>query len=158
MNVRLSTNQKDFLQISLADVPISRNFFGSEHGKSACDAVIGVLNRAIDGTIIGKKVIINNTEDLFKFCEENLVLDEPFTKINFMFAKGKEIPRERPETIVKPIPNSRKINNIENTSVPCMIKTKNLSCFCIECIKGKLDNCLNSEYVSNYMLQKITVV
>lgn len=78
MNVRLSTNQKDFLQISLADVPISRNFFGTEHGKSASDAEIGVLNRAIDGAIIGKKVIINNTEDLFKFCEENLVLDEPF--------------------------------------------------------------------------------
>jgi hypothetical protein len=45
-----------------------------------------------------------NTEDLFKFCEEILVLDELFTKGNFMFDKGKEIPRERTETIVKPIP------------------------------------------------------
>jgi hypothetical protein len=147
-----------FADLSLADIPISRNFFGSEHGKSACDAEIGVLNRAIDRAIIGKKVIINNTEDLFKFCEENLVLDEPFIKRNFIFVKGKEIPRERPETIVKPIPNSRKIHNMENTSVPYMIKTRNLSCFCIECMKGKSDNCLNSEYVSGYKLQKMTLV
>jgi hypothetical protein len=46
-----------------------------------------------------------------------------------MFVKGKEIPRERPETIVKPVPNSRKLNNMENTSVPYMIKTRNLSSF-----------------------------
>ena len=148
-----------FADLSLADIPISRNFLGSEHGKSACDAEIGVLNRAIDRAIIGTKVIINNTEDLFKFCEENLVLDELFTKRrNFMFVKGKEIPRERPETIVKPIPNSKKIHNMENTSVPYMIKTRNLSCFWIECMKGKSDNCLNSEYISGYKLQKITVV
>jgi hypothetical protein len=54
----------------------------------------------------------------FWFVRKNMVLDELFTKRNFMFAKGKEIPRERPETIVKPIPNSRKIHNMENTSVP----------------------------------------
>jgi len=129
-----------FADLSLTDIPISRDFFGSEHGESACDAEIGVY-RAIDRAIIGKKIIINNTEDLFKFCEENMVLDELFTKRNFMFVKGKEIPREQPETIVKPIPNSRKIHNMENTSVPYMIKTRNLSCFCIECIHGKSDNC-----------------
>ena len=47
---------------------------------------------------------------------------------------------------------------MENTSVPYMIKTRNLSCFCIECMKGKSDNCLNSEYVSGYKLQKLTLV
>jgi hypothetical protein len=107
--------------LSLADIPISRDFFGSEHGKSACDAEIGVY-RAIDRAIIGKKIIINNTEDLFKFCEENMVLDELFTKRNFMFVKGKEIPRERSETIVKPIPNSRNKGNNKITELRTILQ------------------------------------
>lgn len=93
-----------FADLSLKEIQISRTFFGSEHGKSACDAEI-----AVDRAIIGKKVVINNTKDLFEFCQEKLILDEPYTKRNFFFVKADEISRNRPETNVKPIPNTRKL-------------------------------------------------
>lgn len=147
-----------FADLSLKEIQISRNFFGSEHGKSACDAEIGVLNRAVDRAIIGKKVVINNTKDLFEFFQEKLILDEPYTKRNFFYVKADEISRNRPETNVKPIPNTRKLHNIENTTEPYLIKVRNLSCFCVNCVKGIFENCLNSDYVSAYQSKKITLL
>ncbi|VDI09049.1 Hypothetical predicted protein [Mytilus galloprovincialis] len=61
-----------FSDLALFKIPINRNFFGSEHGKSECDGEIGIVNRAIDRAIIGNKVIINNAEDLFKFCQKSM--------------------------------------------------------------------------------------
>lgn len=110
--------------LSLKKIQISRNLFGSEHGKSACDAEIGVLNRAVDQTIIGKKVAINNTKDLFEFCHEKLILDKPYTKRNFFFVKADEISRNQPETNVKPIPNTRKLHNIDQSKEPILILCK----------------------------------
>lgn len=126
--------------------------------KSACDAEIGVLNRAVDRAIIGKKVVINNTKDLFEFSQEKFILDEPYTKRNFFYVKADEISRNRPETNVKPIPNTRKLHNIENTTEPYLIKVRNLSCFCVNCVKGIFENCLNSDYVSAYQSKKITLL
>lgn len=126
--------------------------------KSACDAEIGVLNRAVDRAIIGKKVVINNTKDLFEFCQEKLILDEPYTKRNFFYVKADEISRNRPETNVKTIPSTRKLHNIENTTEPYLIKVRNLSCFCVNCVKGIFENCLNSDYVSAYQSKKITLL
>lgn len=144
--------------MSLKEIQISRTFFGSEHGKSACDTEIGVLKRAVDRAIIGKKVVTNNTKDLVEFCQEKLILDEPYTKRNFFFVKADEISRNRPETNVKPIPNTRKLHSIENTTEPYLIKVRNLSCFCVNCVKGKFETCLNSDYVSAYQSKKITLL
>lgn len=50
-----------FADLSLqSSLRINRNFFGSEHGKSDCDAEIGILNRNVDRAIIGRQVVINN--------------------------------------------------------------------------------------------------
>jgi hypothetical protein len=99
-----------FADLSLQGIPISRNYFGSEHGKSACDAEIGVLNRAVDRAIIGKKVIINNAKDLYEFCHETLELDDLYNKRNFLFVKSGEVPRYRPETHTKAIRETRKLH------------------------------------------------
>lgn len=71
------------LYLEKTSATIDRNFFGSEHGKADCDAEIGVTNKAIDQAIIGRKAIINNAEDMFKFCTENLRVDEKFLKREF---------------------------------------------------------------------------
>lgn len=147
-----------FADLSLKEIQISRTFFGSEHGKSACDTEIGVLKRAVDRAIIGKKVVTNNTKDLVEFCQEKFILDEPYMKRNFFFVKADEISRNRPETNVKPIPNTRKLHSIENTTEPYLIKVRNLSCFCVNCVKGKFETCLNSDYVSAYQSKKITLL
>lgn len=72
--------------------------------------------------------------------------------------KADEISRNRPETNVKTIPNTRKLHNIENTTEPYLIKVRNLSCFCVNCVKGIFENCLNSDYVSAYQSKKITLL
>lgn len=159
MDVLPSTSPRDLLQTCLLKKYKYPEFFlVLNMEKSACDAEIGVLNRAVDRAIIGKKVVINNTKDLFEFCQEKLILDEPYTKRNFFYVKADEISRNRPETNVKTIPNTRKLHNIENTTEPYLIKVRNLSCFCVNCVKGIFENCLNSDYVSAYQSKKITLL
>lgn len=48
--------------------------------------------------------------------------------------------------------------SIENTTEPYLIKVRNLSCFCVNCVKGKFETCLNSDYVSVYQSKKITLL
>jgi len=144
-----------FADLSLCQSAVSRNYFGSEHGKSACDAEIGVLNRSIDRAIIGKRVIINSPEDLFEFCQAKLTLDDPVSKRTFIYVRSKEISRDRPETMIKPVASTRKFHNIENTTEPYKIKVRHKSCFCTECLKGSQEACLNSEYVSTFEIKTL---
>ena len=138
-----------FADIALEPNFIDRNFFGSDHGKSDCDAEIGVINKSLDMAILGRRVIINNATDMFDFCQEKLIKDEPLSKRNFFLVKNGEIQRQRPQTDVKPLKNSRKCHQILNTN-SMTLKTRNLSCFCRE------DNlCVNATYVDRYKNQML---
>lgn len=66
--------------------------------------------------------------------------------------------REIDQTNAKPIPNTRKLHSIENTTEPYLIKVRNLSCFCVNCVKETFETCLNSDYVSAYQSKKITLL
>ncbi|WAR02999.1 hypothetical protein MAR_009557, partial [Mya arenaria] len=44
-----------FAYLSLKDVHIEWNFFGSDHGKSECDGEVGCINRAVDIALLGRK-------------------------------------------------------------------------------------------------------
>ena len=146
-----------FADLSLMNTPVSRNFYGSEHGKSACDAEIGILNRLIDRAIIGKKVVINNSKDLFNYCKKHLIIDEMFAKRTFFHVTENEVPRDREQTMVRPIPNTRKFHSLENIE-PYKIKVRNLSCFCKECLNHSPQTCLNNDYVSPFLTKKMTLV
>lgn len=138
-------------------VEINRNFFGSEHGKSDSDAETGVVNRAVDRAIIGNQVIINNSKDMFNYCKTNLELNENLRNRSFFFVKNGDINRNRPETEVKPVPNTRKIHQVLNIKdEQYTLQSRNLSCFCQYCRQKDYQNCLNREYVSEFTLQTLT--
>lgn len=46
--------------------------------------------------------------------------------------------------------NIRKLYNIENIIELYLIKVMNLFCFCVNCVKGIFENCLNFDYVFVY--------
>ncbi|XP_052084922.1 uncharacterized protein LOC127722119 [Mytilus californianus] len=147
-----------FADLSLENsVEINRNFFGSEHGKSDSDAETGVVNRAVDRAIIGNQVIINNSKDMFNYCKTNLELNENLGKRSFFFVKNGDINRNRPETEVKPVPNTRKIHQVLNIKDErYTLQSRTLSCFCQYCRQKDYQNCLNREYVSEFTLQTLT--
>ena len=141
-----------------ADIEINRNYFGSEHGKGDCDGETGVFNRAVDRAIIGKKVVINDAQDLFTYAKSNLELDETFTKRKFFLVENGDISRDRLETEVKTLVNTRKIHQALNTKTKNVLKVRNLSCFCNNCEDGDDANCLNTAYVHNYITKDIIQV
>ena len=137
-----------FADLAAESIEINRNYFESEHGKNECDGEIGVINRAIDRAIIGNRVIINNAEDLYKYSQEHLEINEPLTKRKFFFVKENKTDRGRPKTEVKThLPYTRKINQICNIkSQNTCLKSRPLSCFCKVCELGEdMENCLKQE-------------
>jgi hypothetical protein len=105
-----------FADLSLETGVVNRNYFGSEHGKSECDADIGVLNRLVERAITGNKVIINNAEDLFTFCEANLKLNEILSKRNFFLVRTQA---RLIESDLRPMPKlSRSPGNFTRRATP----------------------------------------
>ena len=145
-----------FADLALEATKVNRNFFGSEHGKSECDGEIGVINQAIDRAILGNKVIINNAEDMFQYCKNHLEINEVLTKRKFFFVKENEICRDRPNTMMKTMSNTRQVHQICNLSKSqkCLM-VRELSCFCKLCEAEKDEECLNREYIKPYELKQL---
>ncbi|WAR25842.1 LOW QUALITY PROTEIN: VRTN-like protein, partial [Mya arenaria] len=92
-----------FADLSLKSIHVDRSYFGSDHGKSECDGELGSINRAVDLTLVGRKVIIKNAEDMSSWCStSNLSLDEAGSKRTFLNVRSGEInlPTEGKETFV----------------------------------------------------------
>ncbi|WAR05668.1 VRTN-like protein, partial [Mya arenaria] len=140
--------------LSLLETDIDWNYFGSDHGKSEADGELGSLNRAVDKAILGRQVIVSGAEDLQKCCnsKDNLMIDEPGVKRHFHLVDIDEVNRSGDETCVHTMKGIRNVHQVRNTKQTYELKTRRLSCFCLECqtITGK---CINSEVVGEYTHQ-----
>ena len=69
------------------------------------------------------------------------------SKREFVYIAKTSINHEDSMTDVKTLKGTRKLHAIKNTNVPGQVKTKNLSCFCRDCI--------HAEYVEEWELQQV---
>lgn len=111
-------SSRSFADLSLDCTPINRNFFGSEHGKGESDGETGVLNRAVDRAIVGGQVIIRNAKEMYNWCDENLAVDEPYNKRQFVFVSSEDMNRDRPFTNVTTLKGCRKVHQAVNLVQP----------------------------------------
>ena len=102
--------ERKFCKLEFKKCIIERNYFGSDNGKSECDSEVGSLNRSVDMTIVGRKAIVSDAEDLYSWCMENLCLHEPGSKRTFIHVQKGEIYRARDSTNVKTLQVSRKLH------------------------------------------------
>ena len=130
-----------FADISVKQTVINRNYYGSEHGKG--DAIIGVVNRALDRAIYGGNVVINNAKDAYKWCDANFKLETVDSRREYIYVDSSTIQRQRSHTMIKAVKNTRKIHQVRNTGMPYEIMTRSLSCFCEQCQNGTLSTCEN---------------
>ena len=139
---------------------ISRNYYGSEHGKGEGDGEIGIIGRALERAVIGRKVIINSAEDMCSWLEDNMTLNEPYNQRHFVFVKVGEVERYRPYTEVKTVANTRKFHQVENViGQPYNLKVRSNSCFCGKCLESEAVNeCTNSAYVDEKKTVTLTRV
>ncbi|XP_038055143.1 uncharacterized protein LOC119727354 [Patiria miniata] len=134
-----------FADLSLSSDARERNYFGSEHGKGEGDGEIGVVNRAVDQAILGRKVVINSAKDMWGWCCANLASDSMYSKRSFVYVAKDEISRERPETDVTTLKGSRGYHQIQ-VAAPYKLKVRRLSCFCFPCLLNNNEMCTNATY------------
>ena len=145
-------SRRPFADLSLNENAINRNYFGSEHGKSECDAEIGIINRAVDRAISGQSVVINDARDMFEYCQQTQSMDDFLTKRTFLYVSSEKIIRDRPLTTVKTVPQTRKIHQIKNNpSEPYSLQIRSLSCFCAHCAADDVDLCINKSHISPFV-------
>lgn len=148
MDVAHRESKGPFAELAHSKLVINQNYFRSEHGKSQFDAEIGVVNRCVDRAIVANQAVINNAEELYKYCKENLESDSPFSKKTFHLVKLGEKDRERPDVMkAQTVQDTRKIHQALTLQTRNTFKVRNLSCFCMKCEAGNPD-CLNSKYVN----------
>ena len=149
VNINLEGHLPTF---SLNENAINRNYFGSEHGKSECDAEIGIINRTVDRAISGQSVVINDARDMFEYCQQTQSMDDVLTKKTFLYVSSEEIIRDRPPTTMKTVPQTRKIHKIKNNpSEPYSLQIRSSSCFCAHCAADDVDLCINKSYSSPFV-------
>ncbi len=136
----------------LVDKNTERCFFGSQHGKSQCDALGGIVKKAATRFVASTQGTIRSAEELYDYCSKELTTvgncREGKHKIRSFFLLRKiERPNELPNLI--PVRNTRKIHSVRNVGEG-MIKTKQLSCYCDVCTGQKNGVCPWVEYTGEW--------
>ena len=141
---------------------IERHYFGSRHGKGPCDAEVGVIKRCASLAVNARQVVIGNSQDLYEYCQGNLSGSEGHnhTKRSFLYVSSESINRERLERVnVAAVKDTRSMHCVVGLS-PYKVKTKELSCFCKACTKGK-GSCVNKVHTGTFKhvsIKKTTVL
>ena len=136
-------SKKPFKDVSISKV--QRNFFGSGHGKSACDALGGLLKRTADRYIDTGQVSIKNAEDLFDFGQKYLQKGVgQKCSANHKLRTFFHIPKVERDTDTEKlvtVPSTRKLHQIRPGDTPGNVLHRNFSCFCGFCMGGEYESC-----------------
>ncbi|KAJ8300925.1 hypothetical protein KUTeg_022444 [Tegillarca granosa] len=145
-----------FADLCFSEMHINRNYFGSEHGKGECDGEGGTVKSAVDRAIGGRKVVIRSAE-MYLYCKENISLDTPGSKRSFAYVTKNEIERDRPNTNVCTLASTRQIHQIQNKQGAYTMLTRNLSCFCANCMNNNSKVCVNKDYTREFVKSTLKV-
>ena len=145
-------------------VAMERCFFGSRHGKSACDACGGVIKSAVDDDIRTGECIVQNAESMYQHCCENFMLPTPndhpagccHTKRSFKLVTTSQIDRSISSSSVMTVPGTRQLHSLKGMGNNTLA-TRRLACFCHPCLQDKPEECLNKKFVNSWEIVKLKV-
>ena len=144
-----SAQFKSKVPFHLLKVGSERAYFGSQHGKSICDSLGGVVKQAATRQVASGERVISSTHDLYKFCQESLTLNEECSqklhkKRNFIFIDKTDVKRPQLEEKLISVPGTRKFHQVVKVREN-VIKARNLACYCKNCLSGG-GSCENLEF------------
>ena len=132
-----------FDYMSRWDIPIHRNYFGSQHGKGPADGCIGRTVQQVDSACRTGDATIYDAFQFTFYCQENLTRDP--TRIGKRLLEPHEIPMcehfqrhfiyvdsiDRTLcTNAKPVPKTLKVHSAKNTGRPGIVEVNFATCFC----------------------------
>ena len=132
-----------------------RNYFETSHAKGPQDGAGANLKHKADMAVIKRQEVIQNAKDLFKFAEKNLKTPAPsrYQSENVhlkrrIFFYVEQVNRDRRRRYFKEVKGNRAIHSVLSGTTSCCIRTRQLSCYCENCIEEEYEACKNSDYVS----------
>ena len=158
-------SQKGFFQMTVLNLPITRNYFGVKHGKGPSDRARAHFKNFITGVVKSKKALLVTVEELAKYStnydhqvdcygdhehyKNSKGTDKVHNllKVTYTFNK---IPREKFEHTVT-YKGTQKIHSIQNTGIEGIIEKRDMLCCCPHCLFGT-NNCLFPEYADIWSL------
>lgn len=154
--------KKAFADISLRKEPtVTRNYFETSHGKNVCDGLgATVKNAACLRAVVSNRKVIGCADDVFDFCTQKLTMDNTDTDTStvsrreFILVTGTK--KNRGETNVQTLVGTRKLHAVKSVGNAYDLSTRNLSCYCKQCVEGS-GICSSREYVNAWEMRKLTV-
>ncbi|GFO19884.1 hypothetical protein PoB_004638900 [Plakobranchus ocellatus] len=125
-----------------------RLYFGPRHGKSACDALGGVIKTAAGQAVTRRHLKIADAEDTYSFCNSTMTKTvEGCCGSTRKFYLLSEVPR--------PEHGSDANTHLKTVPGTCNIKQHAFSCFCGPCLQEDYSRCMNLEIVSVWQKVKL---
>ena len=138
-------NKTAFNYLANSKIPTQRNYFGTRHGKSSCDACTGRVKQGVSRLVKSGQAVIDDAQSFYDACVEHL--QKPLVQSDkcqhqiLTFELHKKIGK-RPSTIqLVGIPETRKLHQIGNTGGK-VLNFRKFSCCCYGCVNGT-DACEN---------------
>ena len=136
-------------------VAMERCYFGSRHGKGACDACGGVIKIAVDDDIRTGECIVQNAASMYQHCCENFILPTPndhpagccHTKRSFKLVTTSQIDRSISSSSVMTVPGTRQLHSLKGMGNNTLT-TRRLACFCHPGLQDNPEECLNKKFVN----------
>ena len=113
---------------------VERVYFGSRHGKNDCDWSGGAIKRVITRDLASGSVCVRNAREMFTHCVKTLTLgsaaiSECQHKTRQLAFLDEEVDRRVKSSSIATVPGSRKLHHVRALE-PCVLVTRQLSCFC----------------------------
>ena len=134
-----------------------RHFFGSKHGKSACDALGGLIKRKAEDYVKSRAGVLRNATELCIFAKDEL-------KVHLNCEKGQHKPRDvifidsvehGDDTELVSFQGTRSIHQVRRSGQNSL-EFRNRSCFCKACLVSG-DGCMNSDITGPWKHHKLVV-
>ena len=145
-----------------AGIQITASFFGSEHGKGESDGETGVVKSQLTSFILGESGLIKCAEDIKKFGDQKLSApSEAFFKhlgrvirTKRTFTVVNQIQRRRREVDLYSIAGTRvRLHCISTVGSTDKLLTRNLACFCRQCLRADGSRCSNTLYAGPWKME-----
>ena len=120
-----------------------QNYFETSHAKGPQDGAGANLKHKADMAVIRREIVIQNAKkNLCKPTSQRFQSQVVKLKRR-VFCYESEHDSEQPYRMFKEVQNNRRIHSIVANDSEKKLKTRNLSCYCENCLESKYNDCRN---------------
>ena len=149
-------SKQPFLDLTCTDIPTTRCFFGSRHGKGPCAGVGAVAKQVVGRAVNGGQVVIQDAKDMAVFLQ-NTYSNMPSGCVDHKISAFIYVPwidRSQGDKASTAVKGTRKLHQVK-AGGPGVLLTRALACFCPKCIEGK-GECDNLLYTKQWQMHTLS--